>query len=105
MQLPGEAPFEVGPGTHAWTRVTAAPPRPGEVGFGTAFREIAADPEAYSRVIEAITAAAGAEAAAMFRHRTDWASRTPLAAGLFGLPPAVGGALAEALGALSARRA
>lgn len=105
VQLPGEEAFEVGPGEHEWTRVTAAPPRLAEVGFGTSFRAIAADPEAYSCVIEAITTTAGAEAAAMFRHRTDWASRTPLAAGLFGLPPAVGGALGAALGALSARRA
>nr|WP_241740182.1 MULTISPECIES: alpha-L-rhamnosidase [Microbacterium] len=104
VRLPGEDPFGVGPGRHEWSRAATPSPRPGEVGLGTPFRDIAGDAEAYACVIDAVTAAAGAEAAAMFRHRTDWSSHTPLVAGIFGLPPSVGGGLAQALGGLSARR-
>ena len=102
--LPDGSCLDVGAGSHSWVisapSVLAAP----HPSLESSFRDIADDPEALAAVLGVL---GGHDRAyeALVRRRIDWNVTDPLPAGLFDMPPPLFGAMAAALGELTAGRA
>ena len=88
IHIPGLSPTEVEPGSYEWTTADQLPAIAAVPTMWSPVSEVVDHLPAYNAVMDALTAH-DALLAEQVRKRTDWTTKTPLAAALFSVPPPV----------------